>query len=164
MDDLNFCPTCGKNLSPGTAYCPACGARLNDPEGERREKAATERDGGERIKIAVILLLITAAISIISGIYFYVNAAEMADWMANLFSDPALSDDIFGPMEGFFRMTGLLAIIGGAVAITSAFLAYKRRLWFLAFILCIVAAAIGNLIIGLVALYMLYKARAVFKD
>jgi len=164
MDDINFCPTCGKNQPAGTQYCSACGANLNGPEADRKSKAIAEKEAGDRIKIAVILLLVTAAIGIISGIYFYVNAASLADWMARSFADPALTDDFFTGMEGLFRMTGLMSIVGGAIAVVSALLAYKRRLWIITFITCIAAAAIGNIVIGLIALYMLYKARDAFKD
>jgi len=164
MDDINFCPTCGKNLPAGTAYCPACGSNLSGPEGERRNNARAEKEAGDRLKIAVILLSVTAAVSIISGIYLYFNAAGMADWMARSFSDPAVSDDFFRGMEGMFRMSGMLSVIGGAVAMVSALLAHKRRMWTMTFITCIVAAAMGNMIFGLIALYMLHKAKAVFKD
>ena len=33
MEDMNFCPSCGQQLQPGTKFCPKCGRSLaQEPE------------------------------------------------------------------------------------------------------------------------------------
>jgi uncharacterized membrane-anchored protein len=164
MDDLNFCPTCGKSLPSGTSYCPTCGARLNDPEVDRKEKVATEKAAGDRIMIAVVLLIISAALAIISGAYLYFRAEAFVDMIIRLVPDGTFSDSFADFMVGLIKASALLSIVGGAVSAISAALAYKRRVWVMTFILCIVSAAICNIILGLIALWMIYKARPAFTD
>ncbi|MDR0334705.1 MAG: zinc ribbon domain-containing protein [Methanomassiliicoccaceae archaeon] len=167
MDDLNFCPVCGKNLDPGTAYCPACGARLNDPEPERREKAAAERTGGGNTNMAMILLSVTAAILFAFGL-IYLSAAGLAEEMFSMY--PSLEEYYtVEAMRSMIRMFGIILIIGAAMCVVSAILTFKRRLWVLALILCIAAALFGVLstfgvIAGIIAIFFLYKARPAFRD
>jgi len=164
MDDLNFCPTCGKDLPPGTAYCPMCGAHLSDAGAPKAQSPADEKKNGDRIKIAMVLLIITAAVSFVSGIYLYLNAADFVDTLVNMFPAGTFSADMINSLEGSLQLSGLLSIIGGIVAAITAVLAYKRRMYSLTIILCIVAALIGNLILGIIALYLIHKAKPAFTD
>jgi uncharacterized membrane protein len=164
MDDLNFCPTCGKDLPFGTSFCPACGMSLSNKEGDRKEKTAAVTASADRINIAVILLIVTAVVSILSGIIVYFQIDSLMDWMARVLSDAGYTSDSMEFMRGMLLMTAVLSIIGGAVAAVSAMLAHKRRMWTLTIITCIIATIIGNLIFGLIALYFLYKAKPAFTD
>jgi len=168
MDNMNFCPACGKELPVGTAYCPACGSRLNDPEGERKEKAAKTNEAVGRIKIAVAILIITAVISIISGLYFYFNAESFAEslreMITNSLNDPVRADDMVNFVKDVVKISGLLSIIVGLFSFVPAMLAYKRRMHSLTFVTCLVVAICGNLIFGLIALYFIHKAKPAFID
>jgi hypothetical protein len=164
MDEINFCPTCGKNLSPGTAFCPACGSRPDDPKGEQREVSNDNAKNGERLKIAVILLLVTAAISIISGIVLYIYADSFMDWVIDFVPSASLTPEMISSLEATIRISAIMAIAGGVIAIISAYLAHKRRLYIVTIITCIIAAFVGNIIFGLIALYLIYKAKRAFVD
>ena len=164
MDDLNFCPACGKDLPPGTAYCPMCGARLNDIGAPRSQAPADVKKNGERVKIAAVLLIITAVISITSGIYLYLHAADFVDSLVNMFPAGTFSAEMINSLEGTLQVSGLLSVIGGMVAVITAALALKRRMYTFTIILCIVATLLGNFIIGLIALYLIHKAKPAFTD
>ncbi|MCL2143413.1 MAG: zinc-ribbon domain-containing protein [Methanomassiliicoccaceae archaeon] len=164
MDDINFCPACGKELPSGTAYCPACGSRLDDPEADRKETVAAKKENDDRIKIAVIMLAITAVVSIISGIYFYLSAAGFMEMIVNMLPEDTLSPSAIDSMENMLRVTGLISVAAGAVSAAAAFMAYKRRMWTVTIILCAVSMIAGNLILGIIALWMLLKVRSSFTD
>jgi len=171
MDELNFCPACGKSVPPGTQYCPACGNCLTDQVQERRETEAEKRMGADRIKIAAILILIYSIPLILFGIYFYVAAGDLTN---ELFSNPdfaAIVAPYYTPaaLESFIELMGLASIIAGSIGVVTAILAFLRKFWVLTIILCIMSALIGaltlfGLILGLIAFWMLYKARPVFES
>jgi len=168
MDDLNFCPTCGKSLPLGTSYCPACGARLNDPQADQMETAVATKESSDRILVATILILLNAAILIIGGVYLYFTATEISEYAFDI--TPSLIDSFtVESLAGFIKSLALIGIIGGAIGLVSALLVFMRRLWILAVIFCLVAAAIGittliGLVLGLIAIWMLFKSKPLFTD
>ena len=164
MDDLNFCPACGKELPPGTVYCTMCGSRLHGARAPMGLSAAEERENGERIKIAVIFLIITAVTSVISGIYFFFNAAAFVDTMVNIFPSWMLTEEMIASMEGTIKLSALISIVGGAIAVIAAVSAHKRRMYAFTMVLCVVAALIGSLLFGLIAAYLIHKAEQAFTD
>jgi len=171
MDEVNFCPACGKNVPPGTQYCPACGSCLSDQVPERRETEAEKRMGADRTKIAAILILIYSMPLILFGIYFYVAAGDLTN---EIFSNPRFVELVApyytpGALESFIQLMGLASIIAGSIGVVTAILALMRKFWVLTIILCIMSALIGaltlfGLILGLIAFWMLYKARPVFES
>ena len=161
-EDINFCPHCGKNLPEGSPYCPACGARLNDPGADTRDKAVIDGKNEGRLKIGIAVMVIFSAISLISGIYIYFNAADFVRMMfdsLDVLSDFYTEDAFISLME----LTGLLSIMSGAVGLASAVLAWMRRLWLVVIILCLVTVFTGS-IFCLIAAYLFYKAKPIFKD
>jgi len=179
MEDINFCPACGKNVEPGTPYCPACGARLNDPASEKMEmteKAQAERKmGSDRTVIAAVLMLVYSVPMLLMGVYFFADAGGLAH---EIFTSPSLTSSVdqiiaLGYDEAWLasiiEITGILMILSGAVGVFAAVLAFMKKFWVLAIILCIMSALIGivtlfGLILGLIAFWMLYKAKPVFES
>jgi len=171
MDDINFCPACGKNVSPGTLFCPACGMRLNAAEGRGTvvTKYTTATDGvpAGRAKIAAALLLINAAILFLFAFFILTSAAELAQEMFDMpiFADLYTVEE----MTELIRQIGMASAAGGAVGVIAAVLALMRRLWVAAIILCLMSASVGlmsliGVVLGLIAFWMLLKARPVFRD
>jgi len=167
MDNMNFCPACGKELPVGTAYCPACGSRLNDPEGERKEKAALDNEALGRIKIAAILLVVNAFIMLFFAIV-YITSTGLIEEMFNAYP---LIADYYTPesLQSLMRTMGIVLLIAAAISVVAALMAYKRRLWGVVFVLCIVSMLLGILtlfgtIIGVLVLYLIAKAKPAFTD
>jgi len=171
MEDINFCPACGKNVSPETPYCPACGARLNDPISEKRETEAEKKMGADRITIAAVLMLAYSIPLILVGIFFYVSAGNLS---SEIFSDPSLAAMLApyyteASFTSFIELMGILSIIAGSIGVAAAVISLMRKFWALAIILCILSALIGGLtlfglILGLIAFWMLYRAKPVFES
>jgi hypothetical protein len=164
MDDPNFCSACGKNLSSGDVFCPSCGMHMGDAEGGRKDTIADEKVSGDRIAIAVILLLISAVVSVLSGLYLYLTMDAFTDWIMSFFSGMDTMDGFMDYLINIMKISALLTVAAGAVAVFSALLAHKRRLWVFTIVTCIIVVVFGNFILGLIALYLLYKARSAFKD
>jgi hypothetical protein len=179
MEDIDFCPACGKNVEPGTPYCPACGARLNDPVTEKREMTqkdqAENKMGSDRIIIAAVLILGYSVFSLFLGAYLFADAENLVHW---IFTDPAFASYVadlaalgYGEerMLSLLEITAILMIISGGAGVVAAVLALMKKFWVLTIILCIMSALIGivtlfGLILGIIAFWMLYKARSVFES
>jgi len=173
MEDLNFCPVCGKNLPPDTSYCPACGNRLDDPVAEKREAEVEKKMGRERITIAAVLLLLYSIPMVILGIWLYVSSGNLAH---EIFTNPdfaSLIDMLVSEGEteaslaSSIGLVGMLSIFAGSIGVAAAILAFMRKVWIIALILCMLSAIVGTvtlfgLIMGLIAFYMLYKAKPAF--
>ncbi|MDR0791632.1 MAG: zinc-ribbon domain-containing protein, partial [Methanomassiliicoccaceae archaeon] len=158
MDDLNFCPSCGKNLDHGATYCPACGTHLSDPGAKSVEKEIEIRAGNDRTKVAAALIFLYSVPLVLIGIYLYVIAQEVVDM---IFTDPAYADSLamlidLGYTEASFMsiMTWVAAVpmIAGAIGLVAGALALMRKAYTLTMILCLVSAVIGALIIFPLAL------------
>jgi len=175
MEDINFCPACGKNVPSGTTYCPVCGCCLGDPGSEIREEAAEKRMGAERITIAAVLILMYSIPMVLVGIWTFVSAGSASN---TLFNDPNFSwyaDMLISygytasSLTSLIEAVGLMAIVAGSVGVAAAVLALTRRLWIIAMMLCMLSAIIGTvtlfgLILGLIAFWMLYRARPAFEN
>jgi len=160
MNDLNFCPACGKNLPVGATYCPACGNSLN---GQSASSGYAEFEKGkniDRTKIATALLLISAATAIIGGLWLYFNATGFMDQFIDAYPQ---YKDMFSGWTSIIKVSGLISVIAGVISIVAAWLAFKRKAWDVTVILCIIVALLGNLLFGLIALWLIWKARPVFE-
>ncbi|MCL2712956.1 MAG: zinc-ribbon domain-containing protein [Methanomassiliicoccaceae archaeon] len=162
MDDINFCPTCGKNLEPGAAYCPACGSRLNDPVADAKEERIMNAANDERIKIAAIVLLIFSSLSIISGIYVYLDPLGLLASLGSIY-DMLLDYLTEAELTAIMRQAAVMSMVTGIAGITSAWLAWKRRFWVVALILCLIVSLFG-MIFCLIAAWFIYKAKPAFAD
>jgi predicted RNA-binding Zn-ribbon protein involved in translation (DUF1610 family) len=166
MDDINFCPSCGKNLEPGAPYCPACGKLLDGKEAERKETAAEDGNNKSRLTIALIMTIVNAAIFFIFGMYYYTSSAELVQQTMEMFPEMvrAYTTDA---LTSLVQSMAVGMMIFGVICVVTAALMYTRRVWALTFILCLLSALVGimtifGIIVGITALYMLYKAKPLF--
>jgi len=162
-DDINFCPRCGKNLAAGASYCPACGASMGDPNVQTREEIAMDAKNEGRINIAVWILVIGAAISIISGLIMIVTMGDMVHTVFEMIEDMMPGVYTEESLRSLLVMSFVISMVCASLGIVSALLAVKRRQWVFAIILGLVASFFG-FIFSLIAVYLLYKAKAAFKD
>jgi predicted nucleic acid-binding Zn ribbon protein len=174
MDGINFCPSCGKNVSPGTTHCPSCGKLLNGPEGGRKDAAAEVVKKEDRTNIAAVLILLYSVPLIFIGAYIYANADMVSEMAFEFYKDTPFYSTIadnytIESFAGLIRSAALATIFGAVVGVVSAILAFMRRFWMLTILLCLISAGIAilsfiGLIMGLIAFWLLLKARPAFKD
>jgi hypothetical protein len=129
--------------------------------------AAVADENRKRINIAVILTLLYTVPVIPIVLYIYVNAAEVVERSPfySLITKYFTVDDMIRIM----KLAIIATLIGSAIGIVSAVLALKRRLWTVTVTLCLISAIVGifsfaGLIMGLVALWLLMKAKPAFTD
>ncbi|MCL1984583.1 MAG: zinc ribbon domain-containing protein [Methanomassiliicoccaceae archaeon] len=168
-EEIYFCPHCGKNLPVGSPYCPACGARLNDPQADVREKAIIEEKSRDRITIAVILLSVSAVITIVMGLYYIASAESMVDTIMDAYGSLLTDYYTAESLTSFIKMLGWIVIGIGALFAVTALLAFMRKFWILTVILCLIAALFGvlgliSLVLGLIAFYFIYKSKPYFTN
>ena len=166
MHDLNFCPACGKDLPPGATYCPACGNSMGAPAADPMNEQFERGKSLERAKIAGVLILINGIILIALGFWIYVDAAEMVRQTVEMYPELFVGVDA-DAMVSLIETMGIAAVIFGAVGIVSAGLAFARRLWPVAMVLCLLSALVGvfsliGIVLGLIAFWMMMKAKPVF--
>ena len=161
-EDINFCPHCGKESHGSSQYCLACGARLNIPDTERNNTVAIDGKNEGRLKIGIAVMVIFSAISLMTGVYLYLNAA---DFVRSMFDSLDVLSDIYteDALISLMELMGLLSIMGGAIGLASAVLAWMRKLWIVVIILCLVTVCMGS-IFCLIAAYLFYKAKPIFRD
>lgn len=174
-EDINFCPHCGKDVKEGMPYCPACGVRLNDPYAEKVQDETAKKNADGKVNIAVVLILLYSVPLILISLWLYFAAAGA---VADIYGDPAYADTIQmltdvgytqASFTGLIEILCLAGIIFGAIGLVPAVLAFKRRFWTVTIIFCLVSAilcalSIFGIIMGLIAFYMLYKAKPAFRD
>jgi len=160
VNDINFCPACGKELSAGTAYCPACGNNINGQPAYSGQAESEKRKNIERTKMAAVLLLITAFLSITSGLWLYYNSADFINGLIDTYPE---FTDMLSSMTAIMEVSGLLCAVAGFISIAVAWLAFKRKVWDLTVVLCVIVAVLGNLLLGLIALWLIWKAKPVFE-
>ena len=175
MDDINFCPTCGKELPAGSTFCLACGTNVNDPAKDVRSLNSFDAvRSQERIDMSVIILLICAAIGLITGILGAVAPDAVTDFFlggmrADLEIELAKQNVTWDDVVALFEMGGIILLIGGVLAAVAMVLAQRRRVWFATFAMSLISMLILLLtfigfILCFVAVWKLYKARSAFTD
>jgi heme/copper-type cytochrome/quinol oxidase subunit 3 len=162
-DDINFCPRCGKNLTTGASYCPACGAGMGDPNVQTREEIAMDAKNEGRINTAVWILIICAALSIFTGLFMIITIGDMVHTIFETIDSTVPGYYTEASLRSLLVMSFVISMICASLGIVAALLATKRRLWLLVIILGLVASLFGC-IFGLIAVYLLYKAKTAFKD
>jgi len=108
---------------------------------------------------------------VLMGIYFFVAAGDLA---SEIFSDPRFASMVTpyyteASLASFIELMGVASILAGSIGVVAAIFAFMRRFWILTIILCMMSALIGTvtlfgLILGLIAFWLLYKAKPVFKN
>jgi hypothetical protein len=143
--------------------CPACGAYLGDPGTDARVIAANDKKNERRINKAIGVLLIGAAIALVTGAYSYFYAADMAAMIFEMLEQLAPGTFTEEMLIATFKSSGMMSMLGYPIAGAAAFLAFKKRMWLIAMLLCVIAVFITFLLI-ILSVYWLYKARPLFKD
>jgi uncharacterized Tic20 family protein len=169
---LNFCPVCGKDLPSGTAYCLACGARVNDPAADAAERRIESKAGAEKATIAAILMFLYAIPLIAIGAWLYSVAWDVAvetlsnPDLAAMLADAGVTYTV--PMlASLIETAAMFPIIAGLLGIAGGALALTRKSYAAASVLCLIGAVIGALVLfplvlGLIAFWMLRRARSAF--
>lgn len=170
----NFCTRCGRKLEPGTAFCPECGLRVpgKSEEQVREEKEQIRGFLQTRLKWAAAMMLIYSIPFLIIGVYISVSLDSLVN---ELFTNPAYSDviDFYGltesEMTDLFGYLGILYIISSLFGIVSSVLCLKRRMYWVAMVLCIMsfltgAAGLFALFMGLGAFWMILGSKLGFQE
>ncbi|MDR2866287.1 MAG: zinc ribbon domain-containing protein [Methanomassiliicoccaceae archaeon] len=165
MDDINFCPACGKNLPSGSTYCPACGRNMADPGDADRGRTEAERAYNERrVKVSVIILLIFSMIALVSGAALFFFAAEVTDaFFGGLEEIMENGGFAWSAIVSMIEWSGIISMIAGVSGLIAAVLAQKRRMWAVVLALSIFVTLCGS-IFCLIAVWKIYKAKSVFTD
>ena len=165
MYDIDFCPSCGKDLPAGSGRCPACGRW---PNAGRETGYTDDNRNTDRARLAAALILIQSVPLLALSLWIYFNAADFAatayDTYPGLFSDYNYTAEQLIP---YVEAVYLTAAAVAALGIVASVLAFRRRLWFITITLCIISTLFGittlfGLFVGFVAFWMLWKAKPVF--
>jgi hypothetical protein len=149
-------------LSQEETFCPACGAQVNGQAADKKEMAIADSKNEDRIKIAFWILVISAAMGLIFGVYTYLTAADFAKTLFDIIDGVSPGVYTEESLASLLRWSAVMTMVGGAVSAFTAFLALKRRLWVLTVILSVVSAF--GFIFCLISAWLLYKAKLSFKD
>ncbi|MBQ8179400.1 MAG: zinc ribbon domain-containing protein [Candidatus Methanomethylophilaceae archaeon] len=169
-----FCTKCGQNLSASVRFCPACGARVQGPSDEEisAEKGALVEAMTGRLKLAAVMMAVYSVPFLILGIYCIVDASGLA---TEVFKEPAFAEAIayYGLTQAevadLFGSMGILYILSSVFGLASAFLCYRRKMYWVALIACILSfltgvAGLFALFMGLLAFWMILGGRFAFEE
>ena len=169
-----FCTRCGRYLEQGVSFCPDCGLRVPGRSQEQieEEKAQVRSAMNTRLKWAGIMMLVYSIPFLIIGIYIFVC---LDGFVNELFTNPAYADyvDFYGltqdEMTAFLKYVALIYIASSACGIVSSILCFKRRLYWVAMVLCVMSFLMGTmgffgLFIGLGAFWMLMSSKLCFEE
>ena len=166
MYDLNFCPSCGKELPSGATYCPQCGNSMGGPAADTGNEQFEKGKNLERAKIAGVLILINGIILIALGLWIYVDAAEIMRQAVDAYPELFVDLDV-GAITSVMESMGIAAVLFGIAGLVSAGLTFARKLWPVALVLCLLSALVGifsliGIVLGLIAFWLILKAKPVF--
>ncbi len=169
-----FCTKCGQNISASVRFCPSCGARVQGPTDEEisAEKGAFVQAMAGRLKLASVMMIVYSVPFLILGVYCLADASGLA---AGVFNEPAFAEaiDYYGLTQAevadLFGSVGILYILSSVFGLASAFLCYKRRMYWVALIACILSFLTGvagffALFMGLLAFWMILGGRFAFEE
>ncbi|MDI3541440.1 MAG: Double zinc ribbon [Candidatus Methanomethylophilaceae archaeon] len=157
--DLGFCPGCGAEVDMNAKYCRACGKPLV-------EEAVVEtktRQKGKRSRIAFIVMLLLGIFVVWIGAMILIDPQLYIDESLALLEDMGYDEAMVEAliMSMAYGMVGV-----GVMSLVAAVLAFTRRFWILAMILTVLVTLSGLMLlyplIGVLAIYMLWKGRGEF--
>lgn len=141
------CEKCGTMIAEGSGYCPNCGALSEDGSCWNTEASYARRAGYGRHEDTLgkmpLLIVVYGALAFLLGILLAISFLTFG----NTWSDIAdaeglyygLTESEFGSMVATFAT---IFLISGACAVSSGFLAGRRIMYRLAFVLCAVSALV----------------------
>ena len=173
-DNQNFCEKCGQYLNEGAAFCPSCGKRVpgRSPEQVEAEREEIRSVMSSRLQWAAIMMLVYSIPFLIIGIYISVSLDSLVN---ELISNPTCESymEMVGLSESELRYVlqqcGILFIVSSVCGIPSSLLCFKRRLFWVATVLCILSFLIGStgffaLFMGLGAFWLLLSSKLAFTE
>jgi len=137
-----YCSGCGKSLDDGTRYCPTCGfdtmsqGNNNRPNYNRDYNGNSQGLGGT-LTIILVLGIIWAILSIISGMYCIAGGSVLGTFL--FFSG------------GFLIVVGILSFISGLFALLCCINIHKLENHSKACTYCLVGSILGLLTGGILA-------------
>ena len=174
VDNQNFCEKCGQYLNEGAAFCPACGARVpgRSPEQIEAEREQVRSVMASRLKWAAMMMLVYSIPFLVLGIYISVSLDSI---VSELINNPSYESymELIGLFETelhtLLQQCGLMFIVSSVCGILSSVLCFKRRLYWVAVILCILSFIIGStgffaLFMGLGAFWLLLSSKLAFDE
>lgn len=173
-DEKKFCTRCGRYLEQGVSFCPDCGLRVpgRSPEQIEEDKAQVRSLMASRLKWAAVMMLVYSIPFLILGVYISVG---LDGFVNELFTNPAYSDyvEFYGltqdEVSGVLRYAAIMYIVSSVCGIASAALCMKRRMYWVAMILCVMSFLLGTmgffgLFIGLGAFWLIMSSKLCFED
>ncbi len=111
-EELGECPTCGSTIPLGAEECPECGEIFSLEDVEIKPGGEVVEKGGRREK----LLFYLGVILILVGGPGVALGSWLHDWFRIPFPGPEYSSyDVFGPVNRFVAVLGLVVLIIGII-------------------------------------------------
>ncbi|MBO4552166.1 MAG: zinc-ribbon domain-containing protein [Candidatus Methanomethylophilaceae archaeon] len=169
-----FCTQCGQRLTKDATFCPSCGAQVSEmkeaPAGAPAYGAPYQRDMSGRLKVISIILIITAALFLISAISTFGAADSVIDSMKsdttswnNLLDQLNMTsqelEDMIRSIVVALAVTSLISAV--LVAVAGVF-GLMRKHWGLGFAFCIITTVIQMSIVGLIVTILWYTTKPAF--
>ena len=168
-----FCTQCGQKLTKDATFCPSCGAQVSDmkeaPAGGPYGNPY-QRDMSGRLKVISIILIVTAALFIISALSTFGMADSIIDQMKsdttswnNLLDQLNMTsqelEDMIRAIVVAMAVTNLISAI--LVGIAGAFGLMKKH-WGIGFAFCIITTVVQMSIVGLIVTILWYTTKPAF--
>ena len=176
-----FCTHCGHRITKDTVYCPECGAQVaamtEGPVGNSNPSMTRTVELESVLRTISIVMVGTAIILLIWGIYDLVTVdAQIAelkdgpfwDWLVDLYKDLGYTES---ETEDVMRMSmissAVIYIIAGTCLAIASFCGFKRKMWVLGLVCCIIATmltftSIIGAIVGIIVIIQYHKAKPLF--
>ena len=169
-----FCTQCGQKLTKDATFCPSCGAQVSDmkeaPAGAPAYGAPYQRDMSGRLKVISIILIVTAALFIISAISTFGMADSIIDQMKsdttswnNLLDQLNMtSQELEDMIRAIVLAMAVTYVISAVlVGIAGAFGLMKKH-WGIGFAFCIITTVVQMSIVGLIVTILWYTTKPAF--
>ena len=170
-----FCTQCGQKLTKDATFCPSCGAQVS----EMTEAPAAPAYGSPykpdmsgRLKVISIILIITAALFLISAISTFGAADGLIDSMK---SDSTSWNNLLDQLnmtsqqlEDFIRnivlVLAITSLISAILVGVAAAFGLMKKCWGLGFAFLIITTIMQMSIIGLIITILWYTTKSAFTN
>ncbi len=174
-----FCTQCGQKLTKDATFCPSCGAQVSEmteaPSNSGYSNpsyGAPQRDMSGRLKVISIILIITAALFLITGIYFLASVDPVIDAMKNDASwadlvkqaeDSGMTEqDLVNLMKSMLVAIGATSLVCAILVGVAGAFGLMKKCWGLGFAFLIIATVIQFSIVGLIITILWYTTKPAF--
>ncbi len=173
-----FCTQCGQKLTKDATFCPSCGAQVSEmteaPASSGYSNpsygAPYQRDMSGRLKVISIILVITAALFLISAISTFGAADGVIESMKsdatswnNLLEQLNMTSQ---QLEDFIRnivlVLAVTSLISAILVGAAAAFGFMKKCWGLGFAFLIITTIMQMSIIGLIVTILWYTTKSAF--